>query len=337
VQWCEKLYDCTVRGSLIGAASLRDVSAKVRVDLMFDWNDLRYFLAVARQGSLASAAEALDVNPSTVQRRLQALETAAGCTLTERKSDGYRLTLAGNKMLADAERVEAAIDTFNRRISALDPNVAGHVKLTSHVTVGQRIIKSGFLDQFHTRHPGIRIELIMEQRVLDLSKGEADIAIRGGGADDGALVGKKIAEVPWAIFASAALVSRHGRPKTSSDLNNFGVVEFSGDIEGLPAARWMKSHAPNAPIVASCSNIPCVHLAIKSGAGLAPLPAVYAAADHDLIKVLGPIPELNYPLFLFTHKDLRKVPRVSTVFEFCLQELKPVLVGGEMRRRKSIV
>jgi len=110
-----------------------------------------------------------------------------------------------------------------------------------------------------------------------------------------------------------------------------------GDIEGLPAARWMKSHAPNAPIVASCSNIPCVHLAIKSGAGLAPLPAVYAAADHDLIKVLGPIPELNYPLFLFTHKDLRKVPRVSTVFEFCLQELKPVLVGGEMRRRKSIV
>jgi DNA-binding transcriptional LysR family regulator len=176
----------------------------------------------------------------------------------------------------------------------------------------------------------------MEQRVLDLSKGEADIAIRGGGADDGALVGKKIAEVPWAIFASAALVSRYGRP-TSSDLNNFGVVEFSGDIEGLPAARWMKSHAPNAPIVASCSNIPCVHLAIKSGAGLAPLPAVYAAADHDLIKVLGPIPELNYPLFLFTHKDLRKVPRVSTVFEFCLQELKPVLVGGEMRRRKSIV
>jgi DNA-binding transcriptional LysR family regulator len=91
--------------------------------------------------------------------------------------------------------------------------------------------------------------------VLDLSKGEADIAIRGGGADDGALVGKKIAEVPWAIFASAALVSRYGRP-TSSDLNNFGVVEFSGDIEGLPAARWMKSHAPNAPIVASCSNIP---------------------------------------------------------------------------------
>jgi DNA-binding transcriptional LysR family regulator len=94
----------------------------------------------------------------------------------------------------------------------------------------------------------------------------------------------------------------------------------------------MKSHAPNAPIAASCTNIPSVHLAVKSGAGLAPLPAVYAAGDGDLIKVIGSIPELDYPLFLFTHKDLRKLPRVSTVFEFCLRELKPVLTRGEMRR-----
>lgn len=312
---------------------MRAVSAKMRVDLMFDWNDLRYFLAVARQGSLAGAAEALGVNPSTVQRRLRTLEAAIGCSLSERTSEGYRLTPPGKQLLADAEHVEAAVDALHRRISALDMTAAGHVKLTSHVTVGQRIIRSGFLDQFHARHPGIRIELIMEQRALDLSKGEADIAIRGGGADHGALVGKKIAEVPWAIFASAALVDRHGRPETSGDLNNFGVIEFSGDIEGLPAARWMRLHAPNAPIVATCSNIPSVHLAIKSGAGLAPLPAVYAAADRDLVNVLGPIPELNYPLFLFTHKDLRKVPRVSTVFEFCLRELKPVLLSGEMRRR----
>jgi DNA-binding transcriptional LysR family regulator len=267
-----------------------------------------------------------------VQRRLQTLEKAIGCSLAERKLEGYRLTQTGKQLVADAERVEAEIDALHRRISALDLAATGPVKLTSHVSVGQRIIKSGFLDHFHARHPGIKIELIMEQRALDLSKGEADIAIRGGGAHNGALVGKKIAEVPWAIFASAGFVDRQGRPRTPADLDNFRVVEFSGDIEELPAARWMKSHAPNARIAASCSNIPSVHLAIKSGAGLAPLPAVYAAADRDLINVFGPIPELDYPLFLFTHKDLRKLPRVSTVFEFCLRELKPVLVSGEMRR-----
>ena len=84
----------------------------------------------------------------------------------------------------------------------------------------------------------------MEQRALDLSRGEADIAIRGGGADDSSLVGRKIADLPWAIFASAAFVARHGRPNSPADLARFSVVEFADDLASLPAARWMKSHAP---------------------------------------------------------------------------------------------
>jgi DNA-binding transcriptional LysR family regulator len=322
----------TIGARLAAAASLRAVLAKKRVAGMFDWNDLRYFLAIARQGSTVNAAKALGVNQSTVQRRLRALETAMSCSLAERRAEGYRLTPLGKQLLKDAEQVEATIDTLQRRISAFDLAATAHVKVTSHVTVGQRIIKSGFLDQFHLRHPGIKLELIMEQRALDLSKGEADIAIRGGGADKGSLVGKKIADVPWGIFGSTAFVDRYGRPTIPADLDSFRIIELSGDIKALPAARWMKLHAPNAQIAASCTNIPSVHLAVKSGAGLAPLPAVYAAGDRDLIMVLGSIPELDYPLFLLTHKDLRKLPRVSTVFEFCLRELKPVLMRGEMRR-----
>jgi DNA-binding transcriptional LysR family regulator len=107
---------------------------------------------------------------------------------------------------------------------------------------------------------------------------------------------------------------------------------LTGEVEDLPAARWMKSRSPRARIAASCSNILSVHSAIKSGAGIAPLPAVYAAEDKELVCVLGPIPELNYPMFLLVHRNLRKLPRVSAVFEFCLRELKPVLMRGEMRR-----
>jgi DNA-binding transcriptional LysR family regulator len=134
------------------------------------------------------------------------------------------------------------------------------------------------------------------------------------------------------IFASAAFVDRHGRPNSPADLACFSVVEFTDDIASLPAARWMKSHAPDARIAARCSNVPSVHLAIKSGAGLAPLPAVYASADRELVTVLGPIPELDYPIFLLAHKDIRRLPRVSAVFEFCVRELKPVLTRGEMKR-----
>ena len=127
----------------------------------------------------------------------------------------------------------------------------------------------------------------MEQRALDLSKGEADIAIRGGTLDgDPALVGRKIAEVPWGIYASRSFVERHGRPSAPADIDSFSIVELVDEIEALPAARWMKTHAPTARVAARCSNIPSVHLAIKSGAGIAPLPAVYAAADEELVCVL---------------------------------------------------
>lgn len=300
---------------------------------MFDWNDLRHFLAIARNGSIGAAAKALKVNQSTVQRRLRALEVALNCVLAERLSSGYRLTRHGQELLAYAEHVEASVNALQRRSAALDNRVTGHVKLTSFVTVGQRLIRSGFLDRFHSDHPGITVELMLDQRPLDLANGEADIAIRGGNRIGNALVGRKIAEVPWAIYASRDFVERHGRPSTPADIGDFSVIEFVDEIEALPAARWMSSHAPRARVAARCSNVPSVHVAVTSGAGIAPLPAVYAAQDKDLVCVLGPLSELNYPLFLLAHRDLRGTPRVSAVFDYCLRELKPVLMRGEMRPR----
>jgi len=317
---------------LTAAASLLVGLAKMRVAQMLDWNDLRYFLAIARGGSIENAAMALGVNPSTVQRRLRALEAALNCSLAERHGGRYRLTTHGQQLLAYAERVETTVTTFQRKSTTIDNRSMGSVKLTSLVTIGQRIIKSGFLDRFHSSHRGITVELIMDQRALDLSNGEADIAIRGGNLDDdNALVGRKIADVPWGIYASHSFVERYGQPSVPADINRFSVVELGEEIEGLPA-RWMKAHAPKARVAARCSNVPSVHLAIKSGAGIAPLPAVYAATDSELVCVLGPLPELNYPLYLLAHRDIRKIPRVNAVFEFCLRELKPVLLRGELKK-----
>jgi molybdate transport repressor ModE-like protein len=129
--------------------------AKMRIERMFDWNDLRYFLAIARGGSTGSAAKALGVNQSTVQRRLRALEAALDCSLAERQAGGYRLTPHGQQLLAYAEQVETTVSTLQRQSATLDNRATGLVKLTSHVTVGQRIIKSGFLDSFHSEHPSI--------------------------------------------------------------------------------------------------------------------------------------------------------------------------------------
>ena len=175
------------------------------------------------------------------------------------------------------------------------------------------------------------VELLMQQRMLDLSKGEADLAIRGGTLGSGPLVGRKIAEVPWGIYASHAFVRRHGSPSDPQDIERFAVIELIDELGKLPAVRWMKLHAPQARIAARCANVPSAHLAVKSGAGLAPLPVVYAGKDADLVNLLGSIPELNYPMFVVAHQDVRTSPRVNAFFEFCVHELRPVLMRGTMR------
>lgn len=293
---------------------------------MFDWNDLRHFLAVARTGSMTSAARELGVSSSTVQRRIAALEKAVGRQLVERSPHGYALTAQGHALLAETANVETAMYTFRRRLAALDESAQGRVRLTSLVTIGQRIIKSGLLERFQALHPGITVELVLDQRVANLAKGEADIAIRGGSAGSDALVGLKIADLPWGIFASRAFVARHGRPSHVEDLVRFSIIELTEELESVPAVQWTKAHSRAANITARCGNIPGAVLAVKAGAGLAPLPSVHAAEDNDLICVLDMPPAHSYPIYLFVHKDLRKVPRVDALFQFCSRELKAVLL-----------
>jgi DNA-binding transcriptional LysR family regulator len=317
-----------MRPLLAGAENLPDKGAKMRGSL--NWNDLRHFLATARTGSTGAGAKVLGVNQSTVQRRLQALEKRLGCVLMERHASGYRPTAHGQRLLASVINVETAVEAVERQAAAFDDQDIGAVRVACLVTIGQRIVKSGLIDAFYARHPGIRVELLMEQRVFDLSKGEADMAIRGGAPGRGALVGRKVAETQWGIYASHAFVERFGCPVSSDDMERFKIIEFVSELETLPAVRWMRTHAARASVAARCANIPSVHLAVKSGAGLAPLPMAYAASDVDLVNLFGALPELNYPIFLVAHKDMRKHPRVSAFFEFCVREIKPVLLRGTM-------
>jgi DNA-binding transcriptional LysR family regulator len=296
---------------------------------MFDWNDLRYFLAIAREGSTLAAAKSLGVNQSTVQRRLAALEKQLGCALIERHPAGYQLTELGRGLLPHAESVEQAASSLDRHVASFDKAMRGTIRLTCSTAVAYRLMKSGVLDVFHARFPGLKVELLMTERFLDLSKGEADVAIRGGKPEDESLVGRKIADVPWAVYASRSYVARWGSAKDAQDINDHRVIEFIGEIADLRAARWLRSKAPRATIAGQSSNVPSVLLAVKSGAGLAPLPAPLADLDVELIRVLGPIQELNYPTYLLAHRDLRKIPRIAAFFEFCVCELRPVLTGAE--------
>lgn len=297
---------------------------------MFDWDDLKYFVAVARHGSTLAAARALKVDQSTVQRRLGELERRIGRALVARHPTGYRLTEFGQQMLAHAERVEQAVDDFAQQLEATQREAAGVIRVTCPEPIVYRITQSTLLDRFHARHPGLQVEFVMSDKYLDLMKGEADVALRSGDTDDGELVGRRIADSLWAVYASRKYVEQHGRPQRVEDLERHALVGFDDTMAKHRAAVWLRQIAPNGRIVARNNSVLGLVYSVKAGIGIAPLPTALGDAEPDLVRVLGPIPELKRIWRLLTAPDLRHTPRVAAFFDFIVEEietLRPILTG----------
>lgn len=298
-----------------------------RVASVFDWNDLKYLLAVARTGSTLAAARQLGVNQSTVQRRLSVLETALGLGLVERSPSGYRLTAAGSTVLPAAEAAAEAMDVFTRQ--AAEAAHAGILRLTCPEPIAIRLVHAGFVDRFHIRHPGIRIQFVLADRYIDLSKGEADVALRSGDTD-GDLVGRKIADSIWAIYVSRDYAARHGVPASIDDLKARPLIAFDESLARHRLSLWLKEIAPGADYAARGNSVLALVSSAKAGVGVAALPVALGDAEPDLIRVLGPIPELTRAWRVLAHPDARQLPRVAAFFDFVVSEvdaLKPILTG----------
>jgi DNA-binding transcriptional LysR family regulator len=291
---------------------------------MQDWDDLRHFLAVARKGSTMAAAKALGVSQSTVHRRLQALENRLGRQLVKRHPTGYRLTELGEKVRSYAEGVEDAVAAFERRLAANENELTGTIRLTCPEAVGYRLMLSSLPEKFNTLFPALRIEFIMSDTLVDLAKGHADVAIRAAAPTDNELIGRKIADSPWAVYASHSYVSRHGHPERKEDINHHTVVRFAGEMSDHKAARWLRSVAPNARVGAHATSLPTMILAVRSGIGLAPLPLIVGENESDLARLLGPFPDLNTQFYVLMHRDMKRTPRVRAFFDFIVDEVKPV-------------
>jgi DNA-binding transcriptional LysR family regulator len=299
-------------------------------DLMFEWSDVRYFLAVARHGSTLAAARALGLSQSTVHRRLVELENKLGRELVKRHANGYRLTEFGKEMLPYAEQIERAILVFDQHKDTIARGEIGIIRLTCPEPIMYRLLQSGLLDRFHTRCPGLRVEFVMSDNYLDLSKGDADVALRSGDTEDNELVGRKVADSIWAVYASQKYLERRGRPERLEDLRRHAVIGLDESMANHRATKWLCEVAPDAEIVARVSSILGLVSAAKSGIGLAPMPIALGDAEADLVRALGPISELTRSWRLLTHPDLRKTPRVSAFFDFISEEiaaLKPILTG----------
>jgi len=222
---------------------------------MIDWNDLKYFLAVARHGSTLAASRALEVDQSTVQRRIAELERRIGQALVKREPTGYRLTEFGQAMLGPTERIEEAVQGFERQVAAARDTASGVVRLTCPEPIVMRLQQSALLDRFHSRHTGLRVEFVMSDRYLDLMKGDADIALRSGDTDDGELVGRKIADSVWAVYGSRRYLDQHGTPECVEELTEHALIGFDDTMARHRVAAWLRQVAAEARIVARNNSV----------------------------------------------------------------------------------
>ncbi len=296
---------------------------------MFDWNDLKYFLAVARQHSTIAAGKAMGISQSTVHRRLNELERRLQRKLVTREPTGYRLTDYARELLPYAERIENDVLEFQRHVLDEKRDLAGVIRITCPEPIVIRLKKSQLLDRFNERHPQLRIEFVSSDRYLDLRKGEADVAFRSGDTEE-ELIGRKIADSLWAVYASKDYVAGHGKPQVLEELKLHPLVAFDASLSNHRTATWLKEVAPGATVAAQSNSVLGLVSFVKSGVGIGPLPTALGDAEEALVKILGPIPELTRSWRLLTHPDLRQTPRVSAFFDFIMQEramLKSIFTG----------
>mgnify|MGYP001270294277 CR=1 FL=1 len=296
----------------------------------FDWDDLKPLLAVARQGSTLAAGRALGVDASTVQRRLAELERRLGQSLVQRQPAGYRLTEIGQEMLPFAEAVERSVQAFERQLRTLGTETAGVIRLTCPEPIVNRIVQTGLLDRFQARYPALRVAFVMSDKYVDLGQGDADVALRSGDTDDDELVGRKIADSVWAVYASRSYIERHGQPGCLEDLARHALVGFDDTMARHRIAQWLRTVAPEVPLAARSSSVLGLVYSVKAGIGIGPLPLPLGDAEPDLVRVLGPVAELSRIWRLLTTRELRRTPRVSAFFDFIVEEietLRPILTG----------
>lgn len=297
---------------------------------MFEWDDVKYFLAVARHGSTIAAARALKLSQSTVQRRVAELERRLGRELVKRHATGYSLTEFGHEMLPYAEQIERAALAFEQRKATVDRGEAGLIRVTCPEPIVYRIMKSSLLDRFHALHPQLRVEFVMSDTYVDLARGDADVALRSGDTDDDVLVGRKIADSIWSVYASTSYLERHGRPASTADLARHATVGFDGPMAANRAAKWLKDVAPDAPVSARVTSVLALVAVAKSGVAVVPMPVALGDAEPELVRLFELVPELTRSWRILAHPDRRRTPAVSAFFDFIAGEiaaLKPILTG----------
>jgi DNA-binding transcriptional LysR family regulator len=300
---------------------------------MLDWNDLRYFLAVAREGSTLAAGRKLRTSQTTVARRIAAVEQALGFPLFDKRQAGYVLTPAGEQLIARAEQVEASASAFAEAADAYSREVRGIVRITSEEIYATELI-SPLLRALRERHPAIVIEIDVGEGLRDLGAGEADIALRSSSRDQPAgLVGRSLCVDDWTLYCSREYSERHGAPRTVEELRSHPIIGGGGANLWRHYSSWLKTLGLDEQIAMHHATSTGLLTAVRSGFGIGVLPCVVADGEPGLVRCIPPRDDHLRVLWLLTHERLRHTPRIRGVIDFLYEGL--IRRVRELERRQA--
>jgi len=292
---------------------------------MTSWEDLRLALAVARAGGLKGAAALLAVDPSTVFRRLAALEQGLGVRLFDREG-AYRPTAAGERLAQAAERIEAEAAALDRELTGVDQRLTGRLRVTCSETMAFRLLPAQ-LAAFRRAHPGILLELVVDNRQLSLARREADVALRTSRPEEGHLWGRRLAGIAWAAYASSTYLDGRAGP-SDAELAGHELIGWEEGSAPVRAAAWLAGQVPKERLVYRSNSLINQHAAARAGLGVAVLPCYLADPDPELPRLMPPIEALTGELWIVTHVDLKATARVRAFM---------TLVGEGLRATRDLL
>ncbi len=286
------------------------------------WDDLRYFLALARQGSVSGAGRALGVKHTTVARRIRAFEERLGTRLFDRQSDGYAMTQAAENMFEHALAMEALAQAVDRDAFGRDAELAGPLKLTLARDIADRLIVP-MLRAFTEAYPHIDLQLFTTSGLVDFAAREADIALRLTAKPPEELVGREVVRLQHGVYGTARTLRRR--------TERVDVILFrSGDEH----PEWVSENFPDARVVLRVDDLSSMAVATRNHLGLARMPCFVGDTDSGLRRLDVPLTPSNWGVWILSHVELRATARVRVCREFLLeviQSQRPLIQGEKSR------
>ncbi|EUB96166.1 transcriptional regulator, LysR family [Rhizobium sp. CF080] len=280
-----------------------------------NYDDLRFLLAVAETGLTLSASRLLKVSQSTVSRRIAGLEQDLGVELFDKKRTGYDLTDIGRTLVGPATAVRDAMTAFSNAMDAVSRDISGSVRFTTNDVLAGRFLPL-LISRLKAAHPNLSLDVVTTDSRLDLTRGDADIALRAGTRPtEAGLVGVRITDDIWSLYCSRAYADRHGVPRDVGDLDRHSLIAIDPHIKDHPAVLWVRENYPERAIVVRQNTVAATLSSIRSGLGIGLFSEFVAAGDDDLVYCFRPLMPPAAEIWLITHERLRYTPRVRAVMD----------------------